>query len=212
MRTKTLSVLAFAGTMFGLSTGVGPSTAAPPVITAAALQGEAVIASFSHLSPDGCIRTRMTAVATVIQPKSDTTTEDRLTTVTLTKVDECNDIILIQGFGATTDFDLVVSQNLSEATVKFSLNYNNFVDGTVSPLTADISLVASGKKATTVTRDLFTAEGITFSSVAKSKVVPADGTVAATLGTDVVFEDEPPTDAAIATGTEMTRTIDRSTP
>jgi hypothetical protein len=212
MRTKTLSALALPAAMLGLIAGAGPSAAAPPVITAAALQGEAVVASFSHLSPDGCIRTRMTAFANVNRPKSGTTTEDRVTTVTLTKVDECNQVILLQGFGATSNFDLVVSKNLSEATLKFSLNFNNFEDGVVSPMTVDISLSANGNKDTTVTRDLFRQEGITFFSVSKSKVMPADGAVTATLGPDVLFDDEQPFQAAIATGTEMTRTIDRSAP
>lgn len=198
--------------MFGLIASAGPSTAAPPVITATELQGEAVIASFSHLSPDGCIRTRMTALASVIQPKRGTTTEDRLTTLTLTRVDECNQVILLQGFGATSDFDLVVSKNLSGASARFSLNFNNFVDGAVIPVEVDLSLVANGNKDTTVTRDLFRQEGITFSSVSKSKVTPADGTVTATLGQDVLFDDEPSVTAAIATGTEMTRTLDRSAP
>lgn len=211
MRTKTLA-LALPAAMLCLFAGAGPSTAAPPVITATALQGEAAIASFSRLSADGCIRTRMTVFANVNQPKSGTATEDRLATVTVSRLDECNDVFLILGFGFTTDLDLVVAKNLSEASVQFSLNFNNSVDGVVTPMTVDVSLVANGNKDTTVTRDLFRAEGITFSSVSKSKVSPADGTVTAALGQDLLFEDESPTQAAMASGTEMTRTIDRSTP
>lgn len=198
MRTKTLGALALAGTMIGLVAGAGPSSAAPAEVTKSAVSGDGVIASFRQSS--GCIVARATVLAQVND------TGENIATMTASVVDTCAQETLLQGFGASPAVDLETAPNLSSANLATAINFNNFVDGSVTSVPIVISFDAIGSQVTTPTVDIFKAEGALFQALSLSKAKPADAVGTFSIGGLLSFVNEPSVEATIATGSERTHT------
>lgn len=206
MANKVRGCAVFAFVKLAQLVAAEPGAAAPAHVNRTQLSGEAVLASFDQTSQDGCVRT----VGTVFANESESRTSgatDRLISLTLIQRDLCKLEILVEGFGTSTEFQLTSARNLSSATLVGALNFTNVVDGSVLPVTLDLSLKAVDGRIQTVTSDAFKQEGAVFSSstIAAARNASAQGTV--TVGDDVLLEGAPSFKAIIATGLERSTTV-----
>jgi hypothetical protein len=124
MKKKALGVLAVTGTLLVQAlASAGAGVAASPVVTKTVMRGEGLTSEFDRT--DGCIQTRVSVFGNVSTVKG-STSQDKLAAVTIGQVNHCTATTLVDGFGLTSDFDQVITNNLSGGTLKLSMNFNNF--------------------------------------------------------------------------------------
>jgi hypothetical protein len=115
------------------------------------------------------------------------TAPDNIAFVGISQFDKCTLTTLIDGFGQTAKFDQVVKNNLSNGTMKISLDFSDFSNARVVPVTVDVSFKATAKATRTKLRDEFESEGVLFKSSirAESRAAVATGTI--TFGTETLI-------------------------
>ncbi|MBT2549640.1 hypothetical protein [Arthrobacter sp. ISL-65] len=187
MKKTALGVLALAGTLFVQLAGAGPSTAAERVSTKTEMRGAGVTAEF--VRTDGCIQTNVSVFGSVFTARGATPPE-KLGFVSVTQVNTCTLVTLIDGSGDTTTLNLSVPNGLSKGRLTMSMEFTNYADAenpVVSAITADVSFRATAHATKTFEESKSRSEGIRFESSegTKSRPVSAAGTV--TLGTQEVL-------------------------
>lgn len=198
MKTKTLGAFALAGTLLGLLAGAGPSSAAPAKISKSAVSGEAVFGSFRQSTE--CIRTQASVFASVND------NGEKLASLTLVVVDTCAQEILVEGFGTTHQVDLESTPNLDSGRMSATIPFTNVVNGSVTAVPIDMSLVATDSRATTATGGTSRTDDLFFQSIVLSKVRQAQAAATFSFGSLFSFVDQPSFEASIANGSERTIT------
>jgi hypothetical protein len=209
MKTRSFGIVALTSTLsIQALAGAGPVSAAPVIVTKTIEQAEGVVADFDRI--DGCIQTRVGILGNSSTTKGATASEE-VGLVAISQFDNCQRKSLIDGFGETSTITQTVKSDLSGATLRMTLTFNNFATGTTLPVTVDVAFRATAKKSTTHVRDVFESEGVRFaSSVATAvRTVTASGTV--TLGTEnVVAPGDSSVLGSIGKATSKSKTFDRT--
>lgn len=200
MKKRISGGLALVGVLLTQVLTAGPSGAAPPSITKTMTTGEAVIAAFDSTDSTGCIRTQLSVFANEATNGGDSGSA----TVVMLRLNRCLGVVLVDGFGTTSGFDMAVANSLSTGSLNVTLTFNNVVNNTQVPMTFDGSWSAVGTNDTTVTSDKFTVGGVTFFSTSRSKERAAQAIATVTLGDEVILESHPSFTGAILSGFERT--------
>jgi hypothetical protein len=190
MKKTALGVLALAGTLVVQLAGAGPSTASDRVTSKTEMRGEGVTAEF--VRTDGCIQTNVSVFGSVFTARGSTPPE-KLGFVSVTQVNTCTAVTLIDGSGDTTTLNLAVPNGLSNGRLRMSMEFTNYADAenpVVSQVTADVSFKATAQATKTFEASKSRSEGIRFESseATKSRPVSAAGTV--TLGAQTVLSPD----------------------
>lgn len=209
MKKKALAVLTMTGILLVQAlASAGPSAAADErVITKTVLRGEGVSATFDRT--DGCIHTLVGVFGNVFTATG-ATAQDNVANVVIAQIDDCQGKFLVEGIGEASTFDQVVKNDLSTATLKMAVNFRNFANGTVVPVTVNMSFRATAKATTTFVRDVSVSEGVRLvtSAGTKSRTGLATGTV--TFGAQsVVSPDASSVTAQIDSAVTKEKTKDR---
>jgi hypothetical protein len=190
MRKTALGILALAGTLVIQLAGAGPSTASDRVTTKTEMRGEGVTAEF--VRTEGCIQTNVSVFGSVFTARGATPPE-KVGFVSVTQVNTCTLVTLIDGFGDATTLNLALPNGLSKGRLRMSMEFTNYADAenpVVSPLTADVSFRATAQATKTSEKSKSRSDGIRFESSEKTKAraVSAAGTV--TLGAQKVLSPD----------------------
>ena len=211
MKKKALGVLVLTGAFLGqaLAAGGPVSAAEPPVLTTTVIRGEGMFSDFERR--DGCIHTLVSVFSNINVTKG-STLSDTVAFVGISQANTCALTTTIDGFGQPSDFVQVVKPGLTGGTLKFSVDFNNFAQGTVVPVTVDLSFAATAKATTTHANSILVEDGLRLLSWAgtKSRLGQATGTV--TFGEElVVAPDKPSVGASIDSSVNQDKTIAQPT-
>lgn len=207
IRTSLIALAAAGLVVTQALVSAGPGTAAPPLVSKTNMKGEAVLANFNV--EDGCHRTQVSVFGNISRIKG-STANDQLAAVAFLKVDTCEQITLLEGFGTTSILALDVKRNLSQAAFQTTLTATNFVDGRTFPVVVDLDFAATTKAVKTNTRDRFESENVVFKTSSKSSVRSATASGSLLLDSEeVLARGETSLEASISSGTERTVTIER---
>jgi hypothetical protein len=191
MRKRALGVLALAGTLVVQLAGAGPSTASDRLTTKTEIRGEGVTAEF--VRTEGCIQTNVSVFGSVFTARGSAPPE-KLGFVSVTQVNTCTAVTLINGSGETTTaLNLAVPGGLSNGRLRMSMEFTDYADAenpVVSQVTADVSFRATAKTTKTSEKSRSRSEGVRFESSEKTKArtVSAAGTV--TLGAQEILSPD----------------------
>ncbi|MDP9694934.1 UNVERIFIED_ORG: hypothetical protein J2X79_002502 [Arthrobacter globiformis] len=190
MKKTALGVLALAGTLFVQLAGAGPSTAADRLTTKTEMRGEGVTAEF--VRTDGCIQTNVSVFGSVFTARGSTPPEN-VGFVSVTQVNTCTLVTLINGSGDATTLNLTAPNGLSKGHLRMSMEFTNYADAgnpVVSPLTADVSFKATAHATKTFEESKFRSDGTRFvsSEGTRSRPVSVAGTV--TLGAQNILSPD----------------------
>ena len=187
MRKTALGVLALAGTLVVQLAGAGPSTAGDRVTTKTELRGEGVTAEF--VRTEGCIQTNVSVFGSVFTARGATPPE-KLGFVSVTQVNTCTLVTLINGSGDTTALNLAVPNGLSNGRLRMSMEFTDYADAenpVVSHVTADVSFKATAHATKTFEESKFRSDGIRFASSEKTRARPVSAAGTVTLGDQEVL-------------------------
>jgi hypothetical protein len=191
MKKTALGVLALAGTLFVQLAGAGPSTASESVTTKTEMRGEGVTAEF--VRTDGCIQTYVSVFGSVFTARGSAAPE-KLGIVSVTQVNTCTAVTLIDGSGdTTTSLNLAVPNGLSNGRLRMSMEFTNYADAenpVVSQVTADVSFRATAQATRTSEKSKSRSEGVRFVSSEKTKARPVSAAGTLTVGAQKVLSPD----------------------
>ncbi|WP_395398675.1 hypothetical protein ACHMXB_12500 [Arthrobacter sp. UC242_113] len=190
MRKTALGVLALAGTLVVQLAGAGPSTAGDRVTTKTEMRGEGVTAEF--VRTDGCIQTNVSVFGSVFTARGSAPPE-KVGFVSVTQVNTCTLVTLIDGFGDAATLNLALPNGLSNGRLRMSMEFTNYADAgnpVVSPLTADVSFKATANATKTFEESKSRSDGIRFESSEKTKARPVSVAGTVTIGDQKVLSPD----------------------
>lgn len=152
-------------------------------VTKTRLFGEAAIAEFQVIEECKSTRVEVFANSNAVTGAS---IDDEFGIVAVSIVDTCANVLVVEGFGQTTDIDLLVDNSLARADLKMSLPIANFVNATVTPLTLDLDLSATARRVKTMARDRFESDGVVFKSSSATATRQAEATGTVVYGTEEI--------------------------
>jgi hypothetical protein len=138
-----------------------PPTAAANTVTRVKTLGHASIAEFNQV--EGCFRTRIEIFANVNEVKG-APAPDKIVLVAISKLNQCTNLSVIEGFGQALDISLVTAANLRSSSLKASVPFTNFLDASFHTVTLDLKWEATAAKEKTLSTDVFESDGVVFTS------------------------------------------------
>jgi hypothetical protein len=210
-KKQALGVVVLTGAFLGqaLAAGGSVSAAEQPVVTTTVIRGEGMFVDFERR--DGCIHTLVSVFSNINVTKG-SADPDTIAFVGISQANTCTLTTTIDGFGQPSDFAQMVKPGLTGGTLKFSVDFNNFAQGTVVPVTVDLSFAATSKATTTHASHMLVEDGLRLLTLAgtKSRLGQATGTV--TFGKErVVAPDKSSVGASIDSSVNEDKTIARPT-